>query len=175
MHYSNHFFSPYFMKEAFVLKILNFQKYQWRYESVPIDTKNPLEDKMTLQCLQRNLNPILGLTMGRARLVLDLSWTRPTGVGWKAEGPKTDCRCQLVESILASSGVQVSLVDGESCRSLQMSPEFAKKLLESAKTHYICTENCRNLNQNCRNLLEFGRIQLNLTKYDRDIAGSPLI
>ena len=72
--------------------------------------------------------------MGRAGLVLDPTWTQPTDVGWKVEGPKTDRRRQSVKSVSSSGDAWVDLVNGESRQILQTSPVFAK-------THFIYTEN----------------------------------
>ena len=61
-----------------------------------------------------------------------------------------------------------------------MSLEFAKKWLTSAKpsskfakTHQICIKIAEIYTKIAENLLGFGWIWLNLTKYGRDHAGSP--
>ena len=56
-----------------------------------------------------------------------------------------------------------------------MSLESAKKWLKSAKTNQISIEIAKIYTKIAENLLGFGRIWLNLTKYSRDLAGSPWI
>ena len=80
------------------------------------------------------------------------------------------------------SGARVDLVGGERRRSLQMSlestkksPKSAKSSPKSAKTHQICIEIVEIYTKIAENLLGFGRIWLNLTKYGQDLAGSPWI
>ena len=40
---------------------------------------------------------------GRMESILDPTWNRSTGIGWKVEGLETDYRHQLVKSISSSS------------------------------------------------------------------------
>ena len=75
------------------------------------------------------------------RSILDPTWTRPTNIGWKVEGPKTDRWRQSVESVSSSGDARVSSVGVESCQILQTSLDSAKTSLESAKTHFIYTKN----------------------------------
>lgn len=85
-------------------------------------------------------------------------WTRPIGIGWKAKGPKIDCRHQSVKSVLSSDGGQ----------SVVKVAEIGKNLPEYEKSHQILQKK-----KKCRNLLGFGQIWLNLTRTSRDLAGSP--
>ena len=60
----------------------------------------------------------LRLSTSQVRSVLDSSRTQPSNIGWKAEGPETDCLCESVESVSSSGGVRVGSVGGESRRIL---------------------------------------------------------
>ena len=73
------------------------------------------------------------LSTGRARSVLDLAQTRPANIGWRAEGPKTNCRHQSVESVLGSGGARVGSVGGKVHRKLQNFAGNYKFLAEICK------------------------------------------
>lgn len=74
------------------------------------------------------------LSMGRAGSILDPTQTRPAGIRWKMEGPKTDRRHQSVELVLGSSDARVGSVGEESRRILQKVARIFKNLPISTKT-----------------------------------------
>ena len=117
----------------------------------------------------------LGLSIGRFGSILDPARTWPANDEWREEGPEIDHQRQSVESVLSSSGARVGSVGGERCWRLQMSLESAKKWLKSAKTHQISIKIAKIYTKIAENLLGFGRIWLNLTKYGQDLARSPWI
>ena len=53
---------------------------------------------------------------------------------WKVEGPETDRRHHLVESVFGSGGVRVGSIGVKSRRILQTSPESSKNSPKSTKT-----------------------------------------
>lgn len=89
-------------------------------------------------------------------------WTRPIGVGWKAKGPKIDCRHQSVKSVLSSDGGQ----------SVVKVAEIGKNLPEYEKSHQILQKKKKNA-EICWDLARSGLISLELVEISPDLAGSP--